>query len=172
MVTERTIMIFPKFKNMHLINKIRNEYDPLAEKLLPHLTLVFPFTSEFSKEEIEEWLAVALNNIEAFPLKMGGFSKQVDRFGNYLFLNVMEGNEKIIELHSNLYKGILESYKTDVMYKPHMTVGRVQTKEDMDNVFQMLEHYEYKFETIVDTISVEVIGEDEESNIELEFKLR
>lgn len=42
----RTIMIFPEFENIDVINDIRNKYDPLADLVLPHITLVFPFDSE------------------------------------------------------------------------------------------------------------------------------
>ncbi len=49
---ERTIMIFPKFDNLDIINSIRDKYDPLAKLVPPHLTLVFPFKSELTKEII------------------------------------------------------------------------------------------------------------------------
>jgi hypothetical protein len=35
-------MIFPHFGNMQLIDNIRSNYDPLAEHVRPHITLVFP----------------------------------------------------------------------------------------------------------------------------------
>lgn len=44
----RTIMIFPEFENIDVINDIRKKYDPLANLVLPHITLVFPFDSEFN----------------------------------------------------------------------------------------------------------------------------
>ena len=44
----RTIMIFPQFKNIEIINEIRNRYDPLAKLVRPHITLVFPFENEMS----------------------------------------------------------------------------------------------------------------------------
>ncbi|CEK32658.1 2'-5' RNA ligase superfamily (plasmid) [[Clostridium] sordellii] len=37
----RCIMIFPKFNNIEIINKIRKQYDPLFEKVQPHITLIF-----------------------------------------------------------------------------------------------------------------------------------
>ena len=44
--TLRTIMIFPEFENMEIIDNIRKKYDPLAELVRPHITLVFPFESQ------------------------------------------------------------------------------------------------------------------------------
>ena len=44
----RTIMIFPEFDNIEVIDKIREQYDPLANFVRPHITIVFPFDSERS----------------------------------------------------------------------------------------------------------------------------
>ena len=44
----RTIMIFPEFENMDIIDRIRDKYDPLARLVRPHITLVFPFENEMS----------------------------------------------------------------------------------------------------------------------------
>lgn len=35
----RTIMIFPEFNNMEVIDKIRAQYDPLAKLVRPHITI-------------------------------------------------------------------------------------------------------------------------------------
>lgn len=48
----RTIMIFPEFHNMEVINFYRNKYDPLSDLVKPHITLVFPFQSGISNDEL------------------------------------------------------------------------------------------------------------------------
>ena len=49
MMSKRAIILFPKFcSNTDLIQDIRDRYDPLASKIAPHITLVFPFESEIS----------------------------------------------------------------------------------------------------------------------------
>ena len=35
----RTIMIFPEFDNINIIDEIREKYDPLAELVRPHMTV-------------------------------------------------------------------------------------------------------------------------------------
>lgn len=57
----------------------------------------------------------------------------VNSFGNYLFLNIQNGKEEIIEIHKKLYTGILEQYfphwlKVD-RYNPHMTIGKIESEE-------------------------------------------
>ena len=49
---KRAILIFPEFNNIHEIEVIRKQYDPLYEKIAPHITLVFPFESEMSSNQV------------------------------------------------------------------------------------------------------------------------
>lgn len=48
---QRCIMIFPEFKNIEEIEKIRRKHDPLVNHVKPHITLVFPFNSGIEKNE-------------------------------------------------------------------------------------------------------------------------
>lgn len=168
---ERTIMIFPKFKNIEIINEIRNKYDPLADKVNPHITIVFPFACELKNEEIESWIKNALTGMHPFELELFGISKHVDNFGNYLFLNVQKGQEEIIRLSQLLYNNILKKFKSDLSYIPHMTIGKFKNEEQLISAFGDIELLDSIFTTVVDTISVEMIGPNEESIIEIEHKL-
>jgi len=49
-------MIFPEFENMEIIDNIRKQYDPLADLVRPHITLVFPFESPLSNMQLENCL--------------------------------------------------------------------------------------------------------------------
>ena len=164
---ERTIMIFPKFSNTRIIDDIRTKYDPLADKVLPHITLIFPFKSDLSTKEIERWLDTALQNIKPFEIELQGISKQEDKFGNYLSLNINKGTDKIKQIHELL----LASTKLDYPYTPHMTVGKLQTKYELDIAYDEIKDIDTLFETLIDTVSVEIIGEDDASIIEIEYNL-
>ena len=100
----RTIMIFPDFENGEIIDKIREKYDPLAKMVRPHITIVFPFDIQLSDEEIEKILDNRLNGIKAFEIEFQGFSKCEDKFGNYLFLEVVRGSDIIEDIHDTLYE--------------------------------------------------------------------
>ena len=82
----RTIMIFPQFSNIEIINEIRDRYDPLAKLVRPHITIVFPFESEMTNDELAEKLTRSLKDVGPFELVLHGFSKTDD---NYLFLNIV-----------------------------------------------------------------------------------
>ena len=161
----RAILIFPEFENIDLINDIRKKYDPLADLVLPHITLVFPFDSELTNEELSLYLKESLSDIHPFKVGLEGFSKQEDRYGNYLFLNVVQGMDVIKNIHDILYKDKLKQFDAGYDYVPHMTVGKVSSMELLDKAFDDVNKYNDTFSTVVKKISVEIIEEHEESII-------
>lgn len=155
-IGKRDILIFPKFKNIDKIQEIRNKYDKLANLVPPHITLAFPFSDTISDEELIEKLSNLLITYKPFDITFKGISLSKD---NYIFLNCVKGNKKIIHLHNEIYSKILPSYfEKSFKYAPHITLGQ------SDNIIE-LKHFQYEFKTIVDEVSIELIGEHEESII-------
>lgn len=171
-MTTRCIMLFPQFNNMELIDRIREKYDPLADKVKPHITLVFPFNSQISSPELENHIKEIVSKISPFHLSL---QKITPAKGNYLFLNVDQGKEEIIKLHQLLYQGLLADYYPkwlkDIEYLPHMTVGKIENEADFIKAVEETKKMDELFTTIVDKISVEIIGEEDESIIEMELPL-
>lgn len=164
-------MIFPEFKNINIINGIRKKYDPLADLVLPHITLVFPFESELTNEELKLYLKECLSGVHPFKIELEGFTKKDDRYGYYLFLNVVKGTDIIKNIHEILYKDKLQEFNLGYKYVPHMTVGKLPSMELLDKAFEDVSKYRDKFITVVKKISVETIGENEESIIIMEQEL-
>ncbi|SHH32965.1 2'-5' RNA ligase superfamily protein [Clostridium collagenovorans DSM 3089] len=167
----RTIMIFPEFRNENVINDIRKKYDPLVDLVLPHITLVFPFDSDLSNKELSLHLKECLSGIKEFSIELEGFSKREDEYGNYLFLNVVQGEDIIKNIHHKLYKGKLKQFNNVNDYAPHMTVGKLSSTELLYEAYDYVSECNEKFSTVVKKISVEVIGEQEESIIIIEQEL-
>lgn len=167
----RTIMIFPEFENIDVIDDIRKKYDPLADLVLPHITLVFPFDSDLTNEELNLYLKECLRDIHPFKIELEGFSKREDRYGNYLFLNVVQGMDVIKNIHEQLYKDKLKQFDAGYDYVPHMTVGKVYSIDLFDKAFDDVNKCNDKFGTVVKKISVEMIGDHEESIIVIEHEL-
>lgn len=171
---KRCIMIFPQFKNIELIEEVREKYDPLYKHVKPHITLVFPFDSTIETNQMKEHLLKSLKNIEPFFIKLQGITP-VKSYGNYLYLNIKEGKEKIHKIHKRLYTGILEDYIPEWLikenYNPHLTVGNINEEEKYIKAIEDTKDYDHEFETIVETISVEIIDENEDSIIELNVAL-
>ena len=165
-------MIFPEFDNMDVIDRIRSKYDPLAELVRPHVTLVFPFESDISNEKLEEILETRLQEMNCFELILGNISKQEDSFGNYLFLNVLKGSEELFKINRVLYDNEFKENNLGLPYVPHMTIGKLPSVNDMNAAYEEIKDIQDKFNTVVKKISVEMIGENEESIIVIEKKLK
>lgn len=165
-------MIFPEFDNIDVIDEIRAKYDPLAKLVRPHITIVFPFEMEITNDELSMILENRLRDIKSFEIEMQGFSKCEDRFGNYLFLNVVKGTEIITQLHDLLYSNEFAEFDLGIPYMPHMTVGKLKTVDDLNNAYDSVMGNKTLFKCIITKISVEMIGENEESIIVIEKKLR
>ncbi|WBW96320.1 2'-5' RNA ligase family protein [Oceanirhabdus sp. W0125-5] len=171
----RTIMIFPQFENIKIIDEIREKYDPLAHHVRPHITLVFTFESNLTSIELKEHLEKSLAGTSPFRLTMGDIIKIDNPLGMYLFLVLKEGIEDIKKLSSKLYAGILEPYKPEWLnektFLPHMTIGSFTSRDDLDMAFKDVSVIKENFTTIVNKVSVEIIDENEDSIIDIEVNL-
>ncbi len=172
---KRCIMIFPKFNNLEIINKIREKYDPLANHVAPHITLVFPFESDIEKFDLENHISSVIKDISPFEIILKGITP-VNYFGLYLFLNIEKGIENIIDLHKRLYTGILKDYYPSWLnegsFSPHITVGSFKNKEDYEIAINNTKNINDTFRTIVTEITVEIIDENENSIIESNISLK
>lgn len=167
----RTILIFPEFDNIEIIEQIRKKYDSLAQLIKPHITIVFHFESQMSNEELRQILQNRLKNIKPFEIELNGFSKQADQYGNYLFLNIVKGENEISTIHHLLYENELKEFDSGLPYTPHLTVGKLPSTQALENAFHEIEEINAVFRTKVEKIAVEMIGENEESIIQFVIDL-
>ncbi|MEI5906321.1 2'-5' RNA ligase family protein [Bacillus spongiae] len=166
---KRSICIFPSLENGNEINKLRRKYDPLHDLIPPHITLVFPFISNLSSNQMNDHITEVLKKEKSFDIYLQGITGADE---TYLFLNVKVGNDTIIRLHDKLYSGILQEflYKR-VTYIPHITVGRFNNKTDFEKGIIDTVSFETSFKTNVKEIVVETIDKEERSTVESIFKL-
>ncbi len=167
---KRAVILFPKFNNIDTINNIRGKYDPLANYIAPHITIVFPFESDFTTHELKEHFNRSLKGIKKFNIMLNNITG--DYRDGYLFLNVKKGNDNIIELHDKLYSGLLEKFLfRKVTYCPHLTVGKIFDQKEFDDAVDELNCHNEIYETVIDKVFVENIDLDEKSIIEFSFDL-
>ncbi|HDV8361256.1 TPA: 2'-5' RNA ligase family protein [Bacillus cereus] len=162
----RTILLFLNNMFIDKIENIRHKHDPLFGLIPPHITIVFPFKSNISNDELKSHI---------FNVSKGGgkieieFANRITSVGNYLFLEVDRGRKQIEELHDSLYTGpLLQFLKEDIPYIPHVTVGRKESAELATEVVKEIPSFHGKLNCLIDRISVERIGENGESIIEFE----
>lgn len=160
---KRDILIFPRFDNMNLIQEVRGKYDRLANLIAPHITFAFPFKNEISNEELIFKLSEILKEYSEFKVTFQGISITEDK---YIFLKCTEGSEIIYRLHDEIYEKIIPThFKKEIRYIPHITLGQANNIEEFKD-------FNHKFTTIVDEISIEFIGDNEESIIIGSIKLK
>ena len=167
---KRAVVLFPKFNNVDTINNIRGKYDPLANYIAPHITIVFPFESNLTTHELKKHFNKSLKGIKRFNIMLNNITG--DYKDGYLFLNVKKGNDNIIELHDKLYSGLLERFIfRKVTYCPHLTVGRMFDQKEFDGAVDDLACHDEVYETVIDKVFLENIDVDGNSIIEFSFDL-
>ncbi|HFK1546506.1 2'-5' RNA ligase family protein [Bacillus albus] len=166
----RTILLFLNDMSINEIEDIRKKHDPLFGLIPPHITVIFPFESSISNEELKLHILKLLKGIQEIEIE---FANQITGEGEYLFLRVEKGQKQIEELHDLLYTGaLLQFLKEDIPYIPHVTVGRKESAELATEVAKEIHSFPEKLQCVVDRISVERIGEKGESIIEFEVPLQ
>lgn len=172
---KRTIMIFPEFENISVIDSIREKYDPLAHHVKPHITLVFTFESDLNIDEMRTHLINSLSDIAKFELSMYKIVKIDNQLGKFLFLLLDKGVDQVKKISSKLYTGILEDHKpvwlNEETYLPHMTLGSFSSKDELESAYNESMKYDAVFKTVVKKISVEIIDENEDSIVDIEVAL-
>ncbi|WIG59295.1 MAG: hypothetical protein OJF49_002042 [Ktedonobacterales bacterium] len=163
-MTTRVIATFPAFASAEEIERIRRAYDPLADSIPPHITLVFPFTSALSSDELLEHMRHAVAGIPPFPVHLQGVTGHMSE---YLFLNVKRGNDELIALHDRLYTGILAPYLLpQFTYTPHLTVGRLASVAAFSAALQDAQSLTVRFEETIHEISLYAVEPDGRRAIE------
>ena len=103
------------------IQLLRKKYDPQADFIGPHLTLMFPVRESVGEDNLARHLRGVLGGRRPFPIRLQGFQKSWD---GYLFLMVREGGADMTDLHGEIYTGLLADYRKEgVPFVPHLTLG-------------------------------------------------
>lgn len=168
----RAIHLFPEFEGIELIEDIRARFDPLYSKIEPHITLVFPFSSDINTVELEACIREVISGERVFEIELQNICA-VESYGYYLYLNINKGREFILNLHNRLYSGQLQRIKPDWLetnpYNPHMTVGKLNSRELMTEAEGFCSTLTRSFKSVISRVIVEEIDEDENSIVELEI---
>ncbi|PFD39155.1 2'-5' RNA ligase [Bacillus cereus] len=165
----RTILLFLNNMPIDEIESMREKHDPLFGLIRPHITIVFPFESAISNDELKSHILNLSKEIRPIEIE---FASRISSEREFLFLEVERGKEQIEELHISLYTGpLLQFLRTDIPYIPHVTVGRKSSAELAAEIAKEIPSFHEKLNCIIDRISVERIGENGESFIEFEVSL-
>lgn len=118
----RAIVWFPRFANHKVIDRFRGTHDPLAQALAPHVTLVFPFRSRLTLDQLAAHAQKVLRVWPCFPVVMHGFWSAQNEF---IGVGAQVGADAMIEMHDRLYRGPLAEFvRPEFDYAPHITLAK------------------------------------------------
>lgn len=118
----RSIVWFPTFANQAALDRFRSVNDPLGQVLPPHLTLVFPFHSRLTLDQLSAHAQKVLRSWPCFPVVLHGFWSAQNEF---IGVGAQVGADALIEMHDRLYRGPLEEFlRPEFDYSPHITLAR------------------------------------------------
>jgi|GEM_PF-675948 2'-5' RNA ligase len=149
-----TITIFSKFKGLDKIDSIRKKYDSKYDWIETHIALVYYFKEKPDLEKINE----IISGFSSFEIGLGDVRVSSD--SKYLFLDVVRGREKVVELKDKLYEGLGLEWDKDFLYEPHITLGKIKDEEEMKRIFGELKAEGFDFSCKVDSFSLLEVSED------------
>ena len=164
----RSLYLAPQFSGASEIDSIRRVHDPLAAKIRPHVTLVFPFESSLSEEALVAHAKDAVASVGCFWIALG---RPQTREG-YVWLPVMQGRDAVVALHDALYRGPLGIHLDSTRpYEPHVTIARVH-ESNLDSAHRSASALRGPFEAYLDRFFIELIMPDESSSAERVIELK
>ena len=123
MNADYAVVAFPALERADSIEAVRRRFDPLADLLAAHVTVVFPFATDLVEATLADHVRRTVRGVAPFTITLTDVSREA---GGYLFLNVGAGAERFRELHGGLYSGPWAHHRSSAHeYRPHVTVGRV-----------------------------------------------
>ena len=151
----KVVIIEPKFENGEVIENLRGKYDPTMAKVVPyHITLVYPFEDDsISFDELRNHVSSSVGNVRPFNIRLQCVYSVEDR---YLFLDVVKGKSTLKELQGRLYRGVLQDYSNipELRYEPHITLGRFDSKEELERALEEIGDLRDSFSANVNEISL------------------
>lgn len=168
---KRVVVAFPRIQSVHEwaeILSVRGRLDPLARKVPPHITLVFPFESGMSNFDLEAHLRELVAQSPGFSVVLQGITAYENEF---LFLNIKRGNDAVIQLHDALYSGALATHRVRRhTFVPHVTVGRVRS-EAISHALEVTAGVNRPIKAIIETIAVYAVQDDGLRTVLFELEL-
>jgi 2'-5' RNA ligase len=112
--------MIPEGEKLNQIQNLRLKFDPLAEKVPPHITVVFPFELNWRRERLS---AILDMQVMAVPIAFS-LGEPTERDG-YMYFPLIRGFAQVSLLHNTMYSLLPSRLLSDFPYKPHLTFGRL-----------------------------------------------
>lgn len=154
------VLAYPEFseKDLAWIEAIRITFDPEADLIAPHVTLVYPIAEHqiAVHEVILHTRAVALDTPPFdMHLRCALMMPDIAGTGAHIFLVPDEGFSHFVKLHDHLYQVPLAPYlRLDLPFIPHVKVGSGSDAAVLYQVAQELNESGFAPHAFIDRLSV------------------
>ena len=131
---KRDILIMVNFPNVDRIKEIQKKYYDIADKIEPHIAVVFPFDSEISDKELYNKLVEVLSKYKPFRIVCHGVSTPTGE-SNYRFLNIVENKDIIKRISDDIYNNIIPEhleYRDRYNYDPHISLANKPLDKEIE----------------------------------------
>lgn len=129
-MTKRAVVIFPS-EDMDGVERIRARWDPLADVLAGHITLMYPFDGGREPGGVVAAVDAVAATTEPFAFELGDPTVREEE---YLFLLARTGGEQIRALHEALYAR--HHLPLPAGFEPHMTIARCPDPVELETARQ------------------------------------
>jgi 2'-5' RNA ligase len=149
------------------LEKTRLRFDPKAELVPPHVTVVFP-TVKLSEEEMASEALSLLVESKSFTMSFSEVRIVNEEESGLvsLFLIVDNGFEEVVELHRRLYSGRLAGeLRREKPYLPHVTLGTGLSRGIAEACVAELKSEDIRFSVKVDSLTLVRIVDDRDSRL-------
>ncbi len=102
-------------------HSFRRQYEPYSELLPEHVPFVYPVPDTIGRKKLEGHIEDVLNTWKPFDVHFCTLEKTWD---HWMYVGAKEGHDSVVELHDDLYEGILSPYlRQDLPFSPHIGIG-------------------------------------------------
>lgn len=114
------LVYYPRIEHKGF-HDFRRQYEPYSELLPEHLPFVYPVPESIGLKKLEEHIENVLDTWKPFDVHFCTLEKTWD---HWLYVGAKEGHDSVVELHDDLYEGILSPYlRKDLPFYPHIGLG-------------------------------------------------
>ena len=119
---KRAIQIFPDTSAYGEIEAFRRRFDGLSSLIAAHVTVVFPFESDISDEELIRHCEQQVLGVSAYAFQAAGPTRSVD---DHYWLPITPAPPQLAQLQRVLGSGPLAGLSSlSHEYCPHITIAR------------------------------------------------
>jgi 2'-5' RNA ligase len=127
LIRQLAIIAHPRFNETDSawLEAIRRQYDPQAELVPAHLTLMFPVVAPVASLLAQANRCAAGNKVFDIRITQVHAHRDAKDGWSYIFALPTIGSEQITALHDNLYSGEFRKHmRQDLTYQPHITIAK------------------------------------------------